>query len=819
MFNYECTQRSGTVVGSCMDGFLYGTCCKLPPGVSLSTFNVPETTPSKPHLTSASDRSTSFLKPHVEHSPEETFLLYKNGTPVQNVNSPDDFLILTKKQAPSIPQTSPLPATNDDRLPSSSLPVPSDRIDIYNIPNNISPSQMFDMAMSSFTNKPTTREPDRISTADLSKPYTTTSSRESFSPNFSSSKYNAHTTKVSPFTNTMRTTDYFSQSSKFTYSSTSYIPTMIPTTVTNKNDIYDEEENLVRVPTITADGFHKYGSNTSINHILWLLNDTKTESEIEDISTQPTQSFYTWLSVQNNPDKGSSSLYSTKPIHNFYYDTKPSTPLPSTTLHHIPGPSFHVTPEVKITPKPQSSVSESVPTVIVLTSAQETASTPPKKPVHSTYSTTATYNVSYHYPQFSSSSTKPYNKPIYSSSTQEKPAFSGSILITAKPSQASYNLIRPQTAGYISKPSLGDAPASVSHVHTAFPIISTPLSVKPITTTTQITSTMQSYNKIKPVTDRPTTTSTTPPSFIQHTTMVTTAKPIWGGNVNSDSIVKPTYSPSPIPSYINSFPAPTSSPLTVRPPLTGMYDTVAQPVYDNNALYSVYQGSGVIINATENIFDFPPVRDPNVTFAATQQEKPLITSTTTFGDEEIDGEVTPPFVVDKTLEDKMHVFVEKIVQSLQGNFEDLEKVLINGESTNNVTVNTGPQKKPSTVTKRPTKKPTSTKPTNRPKPAITTLPVTSSVITKKPTKKPTLATPVVLFQPSSTSQTTINIPNKKPPIKVTTTISISPSSSTTNIFSTPEQEEELAGTTTKAGAPSESDNIDYKKGESSRHTT
>lgn len=30
MFNHECTQRNGEVVGACMDGFLFGACCQLP---------------------------------------------------------------------------------------------------------------------------------------------------------------------------------------------------------------------------------------------------------------------------------------------------------------------------------------------------------------------------------------------------------------------------------------------------------------------------------------------------------------------------------------------------------------------------------------------------------------------------------------------------------------------------------------------------------------------------------------------------------------------------------------------------------------------
>lgn len=842
MFNYECTQRAGTVVGSCMDGFLYGTCCKLPSGVSFPTVSVPETTSAKPFSTSASDRSTTLLRPHIEHSPEETFLLYKNGTIVQNVNSPDDFLLFSKQQPPLVPQTSPLPETHASRLPSSfpqtSSSFSSSSISSSNNSGNelhISPSQIYDSAGSSstFSTKSTSNgsnEYDRSSP----KPYTsTTSSREPFSPNFSSSKYSVHTTKISPFTTSPSPTDYFNQhqSSKITFGSSSYLPTMVPAAIiTNKNDVYDIEENLIRVPTLTADNVHnKYVPNTSVNHVLWLLNDTtKTDLE-EESSTQPTQSFYTWLSVQNNPDKGSSPFYSTKPIHNVYSsEAKPSTPLPSTTVHHIPGPSFHVTPEVKITPKPQSSISESAaPTVIVLTSASHDSTPTPsppatKKPVHS-YTTTASYNVSYHFAPTGSVSTssKPAHiKPAYSSS-QDVPNYN-SILITAKPSQASFSgSLRPQTSGFVTKPAFSEYPTklSTSHLHTSFPVTSSPLPVKPLKTT--VTSTVQSsFTKIKSpetTTSVPSkltsTPSSIPSSFVQ-TTLVTTAKPVWAGNLNSDTIVKPSYAQSPIPTYSNVYPAmSTSSYVTVRPPTTS---TSAPAVsFVENPNLPVYPGTHILLNTTENIFDFPPVRDPNVNLTATQQEKPLITSTT-FGDGEADSEVTPQFVVDKTLEDKIHVFVEKIVQSLQGNFEDLEKVLINGESTNNVTVSNSPTKKP-TTSKKPTKKPTGAAPppNTRPQRPVTSASTVSSsvVITKRPTKRPTLATPVLLFQPStSTSQATITLPNKKP-IKViaSTTISITTSSSstTTEAVRPVDEDEEASITTTNIGLD---DNIDNRRG-------
>eukprot|EP00099_Drosophila_melanogaster_P019191 NP_610435.4 uncharacterized protein Dmel_CG8213, isoform B [Drosophila melanogaster] len=37
MFNHECAQRGGEVVGACMDGFLFGACCQIPPTHELAS--------------------------------------------------------------------------------------------------------------------------------------------------------------------------------------------------------------------------------------------------------------------------------------------------------------------------------------------------------------------------------------------------------------------------------------------------------------------------------------------------------------------------------------------------------------------------------------------------------------------------------------------------------------------------------------------------------------------------------------------------------------------------------------------------------------
>lgn len=70
MFNHECSQRQGQVVGACMDGFLFGACCELPQGVSVGDFlqdesllveNVENALPTKQSFTVTKRPSTTAM--------------------------------------------------------------------------------------------------------------------------------------------------------------------------------------------------------------------------------------------------------------------------------------------------------------------------------------------------------------------------------------------------------------------------------------------------------------------------------------------------------------------------------------------------------------------------------------------------------------------------------------------------------------------------------------------------------------------------------------------------------------------------------------
>lgn len=70
MFNYECTRRNGEVVGACMDGFLFGACCQLPPKSSTNGSNDP------------SDTEELLNLHQIDHAPNVPILLNPDGSPI-----------------------------------------------------------------------------------------------------------------------------------------------------------------------------------------------------------------------------------------------------------------------------------------------------------------------------------------------------------------------------------------------------------------------------------------------------------------------------------------------------------------------------------------------------------------------------------------------------------------------------------------------------------------------------------------------------------------------------------------------------------------
>ncbi|KAF5301626.1 hypothetical protein FQA39_LY10673 [Lamprigera yunnana] len=73
MFNHECTQRNGQVVGACMDGFLFGACCQLPGG------EVGELLDSELIMVGQPDSKLSYNKKPTTFQPISTSADYVNN--------------------------------------------------------------------------------------------------------------------------------------------------------------------------------------------------------------------------------------------------------------------------------------------------------------------------------------------------------------------------------------------------------------------------------------------------------------------------------------------------------------------------------------------------------------------------------------------------------------------------------------------------------------------------------------------------------------------------------------------------------------------
>ncbi|XP_039299261.1 serine protease filzig [Nilaparvata lugens] len=693
MFNYECAQREGTVIGSCMDGFLFGACCRLPPGVAITQHDItsPHSTTmiSSPSISSQTVESITYsVRPMTYKPTAETVLLHKNGSAVHDSNSPEEFEAFTK---PLTRATSPRPEFSTFSYVSGT--------------GEILPDTRW-----------TTRNPQKSTVWVSATKFT--------SDNFSQSTNEVH---------------YESSSSPF------------------KKPINDDEENMIRIPTfsVNSQDVEDATNAASINHILNILNDT-VPVKPPSITSHQSAGLSTWVSVNGRPEKTSTATYyspsskvnlttvpsvkspysttttsstthfysptssssifnksPTKPLYAtstttnyFYYDKKKPERLgSSTTTQKIVGPSFQVTPQVKITSKPpaagqqqqQQQQQEPAPTVIVLGPLNPVTT---KRPPVTESTTTTIVSI--------------------------KPQVTGT-LITVKPQ-------------------------------------STPDPHKPL------------YTQI--ILPRPDVVITTSTNGQKPTDDIyTTAKPK----------PKPTR-PRPPVSEAGTY-------ITAKPQLP----VNQKPLFQRPDASSTQQP---ITGSTELLVAFPPVRDPNVNLTAVQQDEILQTTV----DDQDDS--TPHFTVDENLDDKVHGFVEKIVQSLEGNFVDLENVLLDGQARPNITVSQEPIKRPvststirplaqSTPTKRPTKLPnqrptpatllgsrptSSQRPTSaRPTPTRpSSRPTTVAVITRPPPTSSTLSTPrpkpkppsttVLLFQPGSTSTTTtINKPyNKRPPVSSTT---------------------------------------------------
>ncbi|XP_050426858.1 serine protease filzig-like [Adelges cooleyi] len=717
MFNYECTQLGGSVVGSCVDVFLFGACCRLPPGIKVPTLEHNSANPSASTVESTSSASPNsggmFKRPELNLQPvADTILLHRNGTAVQNMYRPDDIADLFK---------------NFTLNPNGHYYMTHNMTDVL----HTTPANGFQQL---FGNK--FKNPSSGQTSPVSK-----------------------------------STDSVPNIRKTTTVSYQGTPSQHPAQYG-----HDDYDNMVLVPTLTAHPDPNKSSeeeSNSIHHILSILNQTAPVADPEPMvaetyvhSSTSSPALYTWGSIDadsKSPSYGSSQSYhSTKPsssyLHNEYKPTTSHYGGLTTSTHHLPGPHFHVKPTS--TAKPVTNPDAAAPTVIVLSSLNDA-----KNPNKYSSSSTSIYSYSATTSQTPQSSS--YYRP------QVKP--SQSIIVTGKPSVSAAYTPTYQHTTFVP---VGEVQTyGQSSIHTS----AKPLVSKPVVYAASSTS-------------KPSTLSSTIHSDNGYTTVFTavnnnnkyhgpggntysTAKPVLNHDsmavIATSSYKPPTVTHTPTLADDADYPSPVT-------PSQVFITSDSVDLHQNPYPYTSNLSNPAAFNSTDS-FAFPPVRDPNVNLTATQQEKPTLTDTTQFGgDYDADPDTIPQLAVDENLDDKVHLFVEKVVQSLQGNFEDLEKVLMSGEQTSNVTISNDPQ--PSTPTKKPltttTKKPTKAKPSKPPKVGTSTYkptpvplpdaPYLEPSTTVKPTKLPTLLTPVQLFQPTWSTESPVKRP--KPTKAPSTTV-------------------------------------------------
>ncbi|KOB71469.1 Serine proteinase stubble [Operophtera brumata] len=530
-------------------------------------------------------------------------------------------------------------------------------------------------------------------------------------------------------------------------------------------------ENYVIVSTVTKENQNTEVS--SIDSIMQMLNDS-TLSMKEDVTSPG----YDVLETKSSPAPYNSPSYSSPYISSSSY-------YPSTGQYVTPSTGHYVTL------KPSSFLSSRKPSTTKKPYEYEKPSTP--KPLYDYVHTSSNSITDYSSPSPSQSTSQALeafnNYPTdpsdftdsvttfnyVSSSTTEKPT-----LTTRKPPSTSYVTGAQLTRRPITPPGTFDpgydaSPDSFSSVTPTVIVLNGFQTQKPteepqfveisqepfkkpvnqITVNNHIASTNNIYmNKPSQTYERPSSPTVV---ITPKPTPVTTLYPVKASTRPSSVTSRPsTVSSRPVTAPNRPVTAPSrpvtvpSRPITVpsrpvtaptRPVSTRPVSTY--PTFDFTD-YSPTTFKPELQTSPDDLINFPPVRNPMLN---TSGSNPALYNTSiSLSDNELSDIdliheldfTTPTWKDDEQLNDKMSVFVSKIVGSLQGTFQELHDIVILDKKQNVTAVKTTTVKPKKTVatTRRPaltTKRPVKLTPTTR-RPTVTT------TKRSKPTKRVTTTT-------------------------------------------------------------------------------
>lgn len=688
MFNHECYQRGGEVVGACMDGFLFGACCQLKsdsqshipkgPGIVMTSYlDYPEATESD------------------DYDVEELSAWHNSYKPVVT------------------PGYKPV----DKTVPTTDKP--------EDLSTEGEHAEMISEGLTQITNTLLSSPPKDSNGVLYLKPkpdYYTHSSIDHGGPE----TILVHT-NGSVVDNVVRPSDFNIQ-----LSSMQTKPTVTPSTTTAapikavsthrpikpifKPKPSTSTENYVIISTVTKDT-QKVPELSSINSIIQMLNDS-TPSMKEDVT--PSIDF---METKSSPAPAYSYTYPSFSSTGHYVTLKPTSL--STYLTKKPVPSKKPSYDYVFT-TPNSLPQDDKPSSYF--------SSP--SPSHSTSQAIEAFN---RYPT--------------------DPTDFGDL--------STFSYVSSTTT---TKPTTSKRPPSTSYVTGATPVRRPPLppsnvvTYDAVDTFSSVTPTVIVLNDIH--------TTKTPPDA-DETQFVEISqepfkKPVSQITVNNHIAAtnniymgKPTY---PSPSSPTVIITPKPGPVTTPYPIKASISTRPAPMSTSQIIELTEPpttNKPEMQTSPDDLINFPPVRNPMLN--ASGSNPGLYNTSISMSDNELDilhdvEFTTPTWEMDEKLNEKMNIFVNKIVGNLQGTFQEMHDIVILGKKPNETAIRTTTTKPKKTLaTKRPflttTKKPirlTTTKATTR-RPTVkttkkpvrlttqyrrptTTQPPTTTAITKKPVR-------------------------------------------------------------------------------------
>ncbi|XP_063544768.1 serine protease filzig [Cydia strobilella] len=768
MFNHECQQRGGEVVGACMDGFLFGACCQLKsdshshipkgPGVVMTSYlDYPEAETESDYDSEALNAWHNSFKPIVtpgyrpgEKPSSSTVKPVDDSTEKEIISEGLSQITDTLLHAPPKEDNFVYikPAKPEGLYTHSSIDHGTvDTVLLHkngSAVDNVARPSDFNIQVSSMQTKPT------------SPPITTTTTPKTVSTH------------------------------RPIYTKPAFRPK-------NKTTTKNPSENYVQVSTVTKEP--QKITETSINSIIQMLNESTPSLKDEVTSPMP-------------------DIAETKS------SPSPSTATVSPVQYSSTYPNYYLSTGHYVTLKPSSFGS----TVFSTTTTKRPSTS--KRPVLITKKPIK-YTTPNSIPQESRPSSKPYSSPKPSPSTSQaidefnryptNPSDFGdsvttfsyvSSTTTPPPSFHTSTTRRPPSTSYVT----GAKPARRPVTSPSSIISSYDVAPETFSSVTPTVIVLNGFQTTKPVEDKEPqfveisqepfkkpVSQITVNNHIESTNNIYMGKPPQSYERPSSPTVVITPKPSPTTPYpIKSSTRPVSVVISTSP----TFDSYTEYFSATTLRPEMQTSSDDLIN------NFPPVRNPMLN---TTGSNPGLYNTSIFLSEneletlhDVDF-TTPSWQEDEKLNEKMNLFVNKIVGSLQGTFQELHDIVILDKKPNATIINS------KTTTPKPSKKPATTR-----KPVATTRkPIRLTTTTRRPTvkttkkpvklttaaRRPTTTTP----SPTTTVITTTKKPVTRKPAKPVTKPP-KPAKTTTNAPTTTVTTEAVEEVTTE---PYADQTIDY----------